>query len=145
MCGMYCVLLPVGGDAEHALAAADAVASLPNAAADVEAVILNVYEGFEASGEGGRVDSEDVWNEENYPESVDVVEDRLTEAGVSASRRREHGDPADTIVDVAEAIDADNITMGGRQQSPTGKMLFGSTTQSVLIGADRPVTVILDE
>ena len=142
---MYRVLLPVGGDVDHALAAADSVASLPNAAADVEAVILNVYEGFEVSGEGGRVDSEEVWNEENYPESVDDVADRLTEAGVATSRRREHGDPAETIIEVAEELDVDNITMSGRRRSPTGKMLFGSTTQSVLLAADRPVTVILDE
>ncbi|MFO8116276.1 MAG: universal stress protein [Halorubrum sp.] len=142
---MYRVLLPVGGDSEHVLAAAEAVASLPNAAEEVEAVILNVYEGFEVSGEGGRVDSEDVWNEENYPESVDVVEDRLAEAGISTSRRREHGDPADTIVEVAAELDVDSVTMSGRRRSPTGKMLFGSTTQSVLLGADRPVTVILEE
>ncbi|RLM72832.1 universal stress protein [Halorubrum sp. Atlit-26R] len=142
---MYRVLLPVGGDVDHALAAADSIASLPNAGSDVEAVILNVYEGFEVSGEGGRVDSEEVWNEENYPESVDDVADRLTEAGVATSRRREHGDPAETIIEVAEELDVDNITMSGRRRSPTGKMLFGSTTQSVLLAADRPVTVILDE
>ena len=142
---MYYVLLPVGGDSEHALAAADAVASLPSAGDEVEAVILNVYEGFEVSGEAGRVDSEDVWDEENYPESVDAVEDRLAEAGVETTRRREHGDPADTIVEVAAELDVDGITMSGRRRSPTGKMLFGSTTQSVLLAADRPVTVILEE
>jgi len=91
---MYRVLLPVGGDVEHVLSAADAVISLPNATTEVEAEILNVYEGFEASGEGGRVDSEDVWNEENYPDSVGVVEDRLTGrrlpclSGASTATRR---------------------------------------------------------
>lgn len=142
---MYRVLIPVGGNVEHVLSAADAVTSLPNAAEDVEAVILNVYEGFEVSGEAGRVDSEDVWDEENYPDSVGVVEDRLESAGISVSKRREHGDPAESILEVAEELDVDNITMSGRQRSPTGKMLFGSTTQSVLISADRPVTVILNE
>jgi nucleotide-binding universal stress UspA family protein len=142
---MYRVLLPVGGAVDHVLDAAEAVASLPNAADEVDVVLLNVYEGFEVSGEGGRVDSEDVWNEENYPESVDVVEDRLREADVSTSRRREHGDPAEVIVEVAAELDVDNITMSGRRRSPTGKMLFGSTTQSVLLAAERPVTVLLDE
>ena len=70
---------------------------------------------------------------------------RLAEAGVETSKRREHGDPAETIIEVAEELDVDNITMSGRRRSPTGKMLFGSTTQSVLLAADRPVTVILDE
>ncbi|ELZ56176.1 MULTISPECIES: universal stress protein [Halorubrum] len=140
---MYRVLLPVSTDLGQALAAADAVASLPNAAEAVEAVILNVYEGFEASGEGGRVDSEDVWNEENYPETVDVVADRLAKAGVSTTRRREHGDPAEVIVEVAAEIDADNVTVSGRRRSPTGKVLFGSTAQSVVLAADCPVTVTL--
>lgn len=142
---MYRVLVPVGGDAKHALAAADAVASLPNAAADVEATLLNVYEGFEVTGEGGRVDSEDVWDEENFPEVVSAVEDRLVDAGVSVTKRREHGDPADVICEVADELDVDNITMSGRRRSPTGKMLFGSTTQQVLISSGQPVTVILDE
>jgi len=141
---MYKVLLPIGGKVENVLAAADAVESLPNAAEDVEVVLLNVYEGFEVSGEGGRVDSEDVWNEENYPESVDRVEARLNDAGIATSRRREHGEPAETIVEVAADVDVDNITMTGRRQSPTGKMLFGSTTQSVMLNAGRPVTVIID-
>jgi hypothetical protein len=37
---MYRVLLPVGGDVDHVLAAADAVASLPNAADEVETVMI---------------------------------------------------------------------------------------------------------
>lgn len=142
---MYRVLVPVGGDTEHALAAADAVASLPNAASEVEATLLNVYEGFEVTGEGGRVNSEDVWDEENFPGIVSAVEDRLTDAGVSVTKRREHGEPADVICDVADELDVDNITMSGRKRSPTGKVLFGSTTQQVLISSGRPVTVILDE
>lgn len=142
---MYRVLLPVSTELGQALTAADAVASLPNAAEEVEAVILNVYEGFEVSGEGGRVDSEDVWNEENYPESVDAVADRLAEAGVETTRRREHGDPAEVIVEVAAEIGADNVTMSGRRRSPTGKVLFGSTTQSVVLAAECPVTVTLDD
>ncbi|PSQ57786.1 universal stress protein UspA [Halobacteriales archaeon SW_8_68_21] len=142
---MYRVLLPVSAEPGQALTAADAVASLPNAAEEVEAVILNVYEGFEASGEGGRVDSEEVWNEENYPETVDAVADRLAEAGVATTRRREHGDPDEVIVEVAAELDADNISMSGRRRSPTGKVLFGSTTQSVVLAADCPVTVTLDD
>lgn len=142
---MYRVLVPVGGSTERVLSAAEAVTSLPNADTEVEAIILNVFEEFEVSGEGGRVESEDVWDEENFPDSVGVVEEHLEAAGVSVSKRREHGEPAESILEVAAELDVDNITMSGRRRSPTGKMLFGSTTQSVLISADCPVTVILGE
>ncbi|GAB7011552.1 universal stress protein [Halorubrum trueperi] len=142
---MYQVLVPVGGSTEHVLSAAEAVTSLPNADTEVEAIILNVFEEFQVSGEGGRVESEDVWDEENYPDGVGVVENHLEAADVSVSKRREHGDPAESILEVAEELDVDNITMSGRRRSPTGKMLFGSTTQSVVISANCPVTVILGE
>lgn len=142
---MYRVLVPVAGSTERVLSAAEAVTSLPNADTEVEAIILNVFEEFEVSGEGGRVESEDVWDEENFPDSVGVVEEHLEAAGVSVSKRREHGEPAESILEVAAELDVDNITMSGRRRSPTGKMLFGSTTQSVLLSADCPVTVILGE
>lgn len=142
---MYRTLVAVGEDSDRAVPAADAVAALPGVGEDVEAVVLNVFEGFEVTGEAGRVNSEDVWDEKNYPDSVAVVEDRLDAAGVSVSKRREHGDAAEEILAVAAEVDADSIVMGGRRRSPTGKVLFGSTTQSVMLSAERPVTVALSE
>jgi nucleotide-binding universal stress UspA family protein len=142
---MYRALVAVDEDSDRAAPAADAVAALPGVGEDVEAVVLNVFEGFEVTGEAGRVNSEDVWDEENYPDSVAVVEDRLDAAGVSVSKRREHGDAAEEVLAVAAEVDADSIVMGGRRRSPTGKVLFGSTTQSVMLSAERPVTVALSE
>jgi len=37
---------------------------------------------------------------------------------------------------------ADLLVMGGRKRSRAGKMLFGSTTQSVLFGTDYPVAIV---
>ncbi|AFO57570.1 uspA domain protein [Natrinema sp. J7-2] len=53
------------------------------------------------------------------------------------------GDPVASIVDAAAEHDAEYIVVGGRKRSPTGKALFGSTTQSVLLEADRPVVAVM--
>ena len=140
---MYRVLLPVDENMDRAELAADAVVSLPNANEDVTVTVLNVFEAFSAADEGGQVRSEDIWDDVDLPESVNAVVDRLDSAGIDATTRREHGDPANQILSVAGEIDADTIIMSGRKRSPTGKVLFGSVVQSVLVDADCPVMVDL--
>lgn len=54
------------------------------------------------------------------------------------------GDPASEIVNYAAEQDAHYIVVGGRQRSPTGKAVFGSVTQSILLNADRPVVSVIE-
>jgi len=138
---VYQVLLPIGENTEQALKAAETAVNLPNADESVDVVVLNVFEEFDVTGEGGRINSEDVWDETNFPESVGAVEDALDSRVASVSKRREHGEVAEQVLAVAGEIDTDAIVMGGRRRSPTGKVLFGSTTQSVMLSAPCPVTV----
>jgi nucleotide-binding universal stress UspA family protein len=139
---MFSVLLAVDFHEERARRAAECVCSLPNAAEAVHVTILNVQKKFEVADEIGQVSSEEWYDEEDVPASVDVARDVLEEAGISFEVRRQHARPAKSIVETAEEIDADRIVMARRKQTPMGKVLFGSVTQAVLLNSSVPVTTV---
>jgi nucleotide-binding universal stress UspA family protein len=47
--------------------------------------------------------------------------------------------PPETIIETGEELEVDVIVTAGRKRSPAGKALFGSVSQSVILGTDRPV------
>ncbi|WP_254525900.1 universal stress protein [Natrinema caseinilyticum] len=135
---MYRVLLSIDADEDRAILAAEAVAALPG---DVDVVVLNVFEKFTVSDGEARIDSSELYDEEAYPESVTTASQILESAGIDPEIRHEHGEPTETILEVAADIDADSIAVSGRKRSPAGKAIFGSVTQSLLLSSDRPVIV----
>ncbi|OYR40307.1 universal stress protein [Halorubrum sp. Ib24] len=66
----------------------------------------------------------------------------LDEAGVSYTIRGAVGDHADEVVEAASAVKADRVVVGGRRRSPTGKAVFGSVAQEVILSAPCPVTFV---
>lgn len=54
------------------------------------------------------------------------------------------GDAAPQVVDYATEQNARYIVVAGRIRSPTGKAIFGSVTQSILLNADCPVVSTID-
>lgn len=138
---MYHVLLPIDGDEQRAKRIAEAFVGLPLDTSQVDALVLNVFAAFKSDVEGGLISPEDYFEPEAFPESVDVVLEKLRDAGIDADKRRVYGDPAEEIIAAAEDFEADLIAMGGRKRSPAGKVLFGSVTQSVLLSGTCPVLV----
>lgn len=55
------------------------------------------------------------------------------------------GDAVTRIVEYADDQDARYIVVGPRKKSPTGKVLFGSTSQQVLLSASCPAVVTMAE
>lgn len=70
------------------------------------------------------------------------VEDEMEKAGVECLPVVLEGAPDETILDYVEQNDIDIVVIGGRKRTPAGKLLFGSVTQSVILHADVPVTVV---
>jgi len=96
-------------------------------------VVLNVARG-EALTERRRL----------YDDQAEALEARLADSGVKYVVRRELRDTeaADHLLDIADEIDPDQIVIGLRRRSPTGKALWGSTAQRILLNADHPVTAV---
>lgn len=62
---------------------------------------------------------------------------------LSVHGRRIDGDSrADQFVALATELDADLLIVGGRDRSPVGKAVFGSTAQTVMLEAPCPVTYV---
>lgn len=77
-------------------------------------------------------------------QDIDALEAQLAQLGIPYDiRRPTDGIPAsDSILTVAEEIDADLIVIGLRRRTPVGKLITGSTAQAVLLGADCPVVAV---
>ena len=134
---MYRALLAADGQVDRVMKQAEAIAALPHAAEAVSVLVLNVYEDT----------STDVSSEMLAPDRVNAVSeavDYLEAEGISVEAQRVAGDPAQTIIGVADEIDADGVFIGGAKRSPAGKALFGSVTQQVILNGSRPTTVTID-
>jgi nucleotide-binding universal stress UspA family protein len=66
----------------------------------------------------------------------------LEAEGVDYDVRGGVGDRADTVVTIADEVDADLLYVGGERRSPAGKAVFGSTAQEILFSAPCPVTYV---
>lgn len=73
-----------------------------------------------------------------------TVAQSLDATDVDYEIRGSVGDRGETIVDLAKEVGADRVVVGGRRRSPTGKAVFGSTAQEVMLSSPCPVTFVRD-
>ncbi|WP_254531583.1 universal stress protein [Natrinema gelatinilyticum] len=74
--------------------------------------------------------------------TIHELRDVFVQHDVEYEIRGAVGDHGSSIVDLATSTGADRVIVGGRRRSPTGKAVFGSTAQEVLLSAPCPVTFV---
>lgn len=126
---MFTFVVGVDTDEDRARTQAETIASMPLETDEVTAVLVH---SFSENREGGTVEQ---------VKSVRVAQSRLEEAGIEVTPEGYGGNAARAILNVADDYDADQIVVAGRKRTPTGKVLFGSVTQSVILDTERPVLV----
>ncbi|NUE02088.1 universal stress protein [Halorubraceae archaeon YAN] len=127
---MYQIVVGVDQSEDSGTSLGKAIVSLPIDTADVNITVLHCFEDNPSGASATQIGS------------VRRLTEQLDDAGIGYTVREDSGNPSDAILSLAADVDADLLVIGGRKRSPTGKALFGSVTQSVILESDRPITVV---
>lgn len=130
---MYEIVVGVDRNEQRAKAAANAITEMP---LEVENVHVTLLHDFTDNPEGASVT--DV-------AAVRRAREIFENAEFDVTLEETSGDPAEELVEVADDVDANLIVVGGRKRTPTGKVLFGSVTQGVILSTERPVLVVSEK
>ena len=74
-------------------------------------------------------------------EAIDAIADAL-DCEVDTHQLVRGNDPVTDVLEQADDSDADEILIGIKKRNPTGKVIFGSTAQDILLQSDRPVVCV---
>ncbi|MFC6613599.1 universal stress protein [Halopenitus salinus] len=87
---------------------------------------------YEETGQPAPMDEVKQFASQHAADVATDVADEYTPVGLV-------GEASQMVTEYAERNDARYVVVGGRKRSPTGKALFGSVAQSILLNADCPV------
>lgn len=125
------ILATIGTDEDRALEQAEAIADLPQSDSDVTVTLIHDF--ASDNPEGASV---------HQVAAVRRAKEHLDAVGVEVNYAESSGDATETILETADEIDADLLCLAPRERTPTGKVLFGSVTQQVILNSARPTLVV---
>jgi nucleotide-binding universal stress UspA family protein len=138
------VLVAVAGDdGDRAGAFADVVEGL-SGTDEFTAHLVHVYdeadtEKIESMYDIDSRDSRALGTAARHNQAVKEMLSALDDRGVEHVTHGAIGDAGTEVVDLAARLEVDFVVVGGGGRSPTGKAIFGSTAQDVLMNAPCPV------
>lgn len=136
------ILVPVNGTAVSDSAIPHALKLAKDNDATVHALCTYTREeGYEGALSVGTAKRREGRLKERAETIVTEVKERADEEGVDCLPVVQSGDPTEVLLDYIDDEDIDVVVIGARKRSPTGKLLFGSMTQSLILHADVPVMV----
>jgi len=136
------ILIPVDGSSQ-------AKAALHHASevhSTAELVLLHVIEYSESLTDperGGRKQAEG-WYAKAQQDAEALFEELLADIDHDGdvTTATADGSPSGEIIDYLDDHEIDQVVVGGRRRSATGKAIFGSTAQEVTLSASCPVTIV---
>ncbi|WP_227357362.1 universal stress protein [Haladaptatus salinisoli] len=127
---MATILLAIDTDVERAEVQAESILELPLVRDDTQLVLFHVFRGDDEGADARKLNS------------VATALERLEAAGFDVEVEQSSGDAVREILAEAARVNADVVSLAGQKRSPTGKALFGSVSQDVVLESDR--TVLLE-
>ncbi|RQG99396.1 universal stress protein [Natrarchaeobius oligotrophus] len=126
---MSTILLPIDDDEQHAKDQIATITGLPFETHELTVTVLHVFTDNPNSASITQL------------KSARLIEEALQDEGIDVELDERSNDPADEILSYAEEHDVDAICLAGRKRSRTGKLLFGSVTQDVILNSNLPILV----